>query len=100
MSGLRTTTAVVEAISTRRLLAFDYHGKARVVEPHAFGIDRWNRALLCAFQVECDNADKPGWRSFLVAQMANAHLDARRFTRPRTEYRRGDGAFKTITVEL
>ena len=100
MSGLRTTTAIVEAITTRRLLAFDYHGKPRVVEPHTFGLDRWNRTLLCAYQVECEGSERFGWRFFFVAQMINAHLDARRFTIPRPEYRRGDGAFRSITAEL
>jgi predicted DNA-binding transcriptional regulator YafY len=100
MSGLRTTTAIVEAIGTRHLLAFDYHGKTRIVEPHTFGLDRWARSLLCAWQVECDGEERSGWRFFFVEQMANAHLDARRFVAPRAEYRRGDGAFKSITTEL
>lgn len=102
MSGLRTTTAIVEAISTKHLLAFDYHGRSRVVEPHTFGVDRWGRSLLCAYQVECDSNGKPsiGWRFFFVEQMSAARLDARRFTMPRPEYLRGDGAFKSITAEL
>ena len=102
MSGLRTTTAIVEAIGSQRLLVLDYHGKTRVVEPHTFGLDRWDRALLCAFQVECDSAtgSSSGWRFFLVAQISNARLDARRFAAPRPEYVRRDGAFKSITAEL
>ena len=100
MTDLRTTTAIAEAISSRNLLAFDYRGKTRVVEPHTFGLDRWNRTLLCAFQVECDGADHPGWRFFFVEQMSMSRLDARRFAIPRADYRRGDGAFKSITAEL
>lgn len=100
MSGLRTTTAIVEAIGARHLLAFNYHGKPRVVEPHTFGLDRWNRTLLCAFQVECEGAERLGWRFFFVEQMTNARLNARKFTTPRPEYRRGDGAFRSITAEL
>jgi len=100
VGDLRTTTAIAEAISARHLLVFDYHGKARAVEPHTFGLDRWGRTLLCAYQVECDGAAKLGWRFFFVAQISNAKLDARRFVTPRPEYRRGDGAFKSITAEL
>jgi len=100
VSGLRTTTAIVEAIGTRRLLAFDYHGKARVVEAHSFGLDRWDRTLLCAYQVECDGAEKFGWRFFFIEQMSNTRLDVGRFTMPRPDYVRGDGAFKSITAEL
>jgi hypothetical protein len=100
VSGLRTTTAIVEAITTKHLLAFDYHGRARVVEPHTFGLDRWGRSLLCAYQVECDGAPKPGWRFFFVEQTSNTRIDARHFVAPRPEYIRGDGAFKSITAEL
>ena len=102
MSGLRTTTAIVEAISKRHLLVFDYHGKTRAVEPHTFGLDRWGRQLLCSYQVECESHPKNpvGWRFFFIEQISNARLDARRFVTPRPEYRRGDGAFKSITAEL
>jgi predicted DNA-binding transcriptional regulator YafY len=100
VSGLRTTTAIAEAISTRHVLVLDYHGKTRAVEPHTFGLDRWGRPLLCAYQVECDGQAKNGWRFFFIEQISNARLDARRFTAPRPEYVRGDGAFKSITAEL
>src|SRR5262249_62010451 len=94
VSGLRTTTAIAEAISTKHLLSFDYHGRARVVEPHTFGLDRWGRSLLCAFQVECDGVAKAGWRFFFVDQISNTGIDQRRFFAPRPEYIRSAGAFK------
>ena len=102
MSGLKTTTAIVEAISTRHLLAFDYHGRTRVVEPHTFGLDRWGRSLLCAYQVECASGSQPstGWRFFFVEQISGVRVDERRFPAARPEYLRGDGAFKSITAEL
>jgi hypothetical protein len=84
------------------LLVLDYHGKTRTVEPHTFGLDRWNRALLCAYQVECESpsGSATGWRFFFIDQISNARLDPRRFALPRPEYMRGDGAFKSITAEL
>jgi hypothetical protein len=102
VSGLRTTTAIVEAISSRHLFAFEYHGRARVVEPHTFGLDRWGRSLLSAYQVECSSGSKPsiGWRFFFVDQMSAVRVDERRFTGPRADYVRSDGAFKSITAEL
>ena len=102
MSGLRTTTSIVEAITRRQLLAFEYHGRARVAEPHTFGLDRWGRALLSAYQVECENASRApeGWRFFFVEQLVNVRLDPRHFTGPRPDFLRGDGAFKSITAEL
>jgi len=102
VSGLKTTTAIVEAISTRHLLVLDYHGKTRTVEPHTFGLDRWGRALLCAYQVECESPSKSatGCRFFFIEQMSNTRLDPRRFVTARPEFVRGDGAFKSITAEL
>jgi hypothetical protein len=41
-----------------------------------------------------------GWRFFFIEQISNARLDARRFLTSRPDYRRGDGAFKSITAEL
>lgn len=102
MSGLRTTTAIVEAISTRRLLTFEYHGRTRIVEPHTFGVDRWGRSLLCAFQIERSGDPKPsiGWRFFFIEQMSLVRVDGQRFAAPRPDFLRGDGAFKSITAEL
>jgi len=102
VSGLRTTTAIVEAISTRRLLTFEYHGRTRIVEPHTFGVDRWGRSLLCAFQIERSGDPQPsiGWRFFFIEQMSLVRVDGQRFAAPRPDFLRGDGAFKSITAEL
>lgn len=102
MNHLRTTTAIAEAISKRRLLAFSYHGRERVVEPHTFGLDRWGRTLLSAYQVECENAARAqqGWRFFFVDQLANVRVDPRGFVGARPDYVRADGAFKSITAQL
>jgi len=59
LSGLKTTTAIVEAISTRHLLVLDYHGKTRTVEPHTFGLDRWGRALLLWICGPAESWDNP-----------------------------------------
>ena len=102
MTDLRTTTAIVEAIAQKRLLAFSYHGRERVAEPHTFGLDRWKRTLLSAYQVECEGASSAaqGWRFFFVDQLTNVRLDPRRFVAARPDFVRGDGAFKSITAEL
>jgi hypothetical protein len=102
VSGLKTTTAIVEAIRERRLLVFDYHGGKRVVEPHTYGLDRWDRSLLCGYQVEGASRSNrsDGWKFFFVDEISNLQMDDRRFAIPRPEYQRGDGAFKTIVIEL
>lgn len=102
MTDLRTTTAIAEAISKRRLLAFSYHGRSRIAEPHTFGLDRWGRMLLSAYQIECENAAHAphGWRFFFVDQLVDVRLDGRAFVGSRPDYVRADGAFKSITAQL
>ena len=95
MSG--AAIPIIEAIRSRRLLAFDYHGARRVVEPHTFGVDRWKREMLCAFQIEGTGT---GWRNFIVAEASELRLDPRHFAEPRPEYQSNDGAFRQILAQL
>jgi hypothetical protein len=102
VSGLKTTTAIVEAISARRLLVLDYHGKTRTVEPHTFGLDSLGpcTAVRLPGRMRKPVEKRAGWRFFFIEQMSNVRLDARRFLTPRPEFVRGDGAFKSITAEV
>ncbi|HEX6834901.1 MAG TPA: hypothetical protein VF132_15285, partial [Rudaea sp.] len=96
------TIPIMEAIRNRRLLAFDYRGGARVIEPHTYGLDKWKREVVCGYQVEGDSSSgKPkGWRTFVIADAANIRAEARHFAEPRPEYRRDDGAFAQIIAQL
>ena len=98
----RATIPIMEAIRTRRLLAFDYRGGARVIEPHTYGLDKWQREILCGYQVEGESrSGKPeGWRTFVVADASNIRTEARHFSEPRPEYQRNDGAFAQILAQL
>jgi hypothetical protein len=93
----RATILIIEAIRNKRLLAFDYHGGARVVEPHTYGLDKWKREVLCAYQIE---GSAQGWRNFIVAEAGGLRLEPRNFLEPRPEYQRNDGAFKEILAQL
>lgn len=54
------------AIAHRRLLAFEYHGAPRAVEPHDYGVLNGREALL-AYQVGGRSQGRlPGWRQFDV----------------------------------
>ena len=100
MSG--ATILIIEAIRSQRLLAFVYHGSLRIVEPHTYGLDKWRREMLCAYQVQgvSRSGDAPGWRTFLVEEIGAARIEARRFDAPREQYRRDDRAFAEILAQL
>ena len=98
----RATVLIIEAIRSRRLLAFVYNGTPRIVEPHTYGRDKWHREMLCAYQVQgvSRSGDAHGWRTFVVDEMSHARLEAQRFDAPRGEYCRDDGAFVEILAQL
>jgi hypothetical protein len=58
--------AIVEAIQNKKQLAIEYKGALRVVDPHAYGIDKNGELKLRAYQTNNDgDASKvEGWRLF------------------------------------
>ena len=73
------------AIAERRLLAFTLDGRARVVEPHDYGVKDGELRLFC-YQVGGEsNSGRPlGWRWAFVSKIRDLRLLDRRFagTRP------------------
>jgi hypothetical protein len=67
------------AIAEKRLISFRYKGKARVVEPHDYGIHN-GEVKLFAYQVGGASSQKlPNWRWSLVADMSEVELLEQRF---------------------
>jgi predicted DNA-binding transcriptional regulator YafY len=98
----KVTIPIIEAIRSKRRLAFAYHGGERVVEPHTYGLDKWQREILCAYQVSgvSRSGTAQGWRTFVVSELTGLRVDARHFDQARPEYQRNDGAFKSILAQL
>ena len=96
------TIPIIEAIRSRRLLEFRYHGGKRVVEPHSYGLDKRKREVLCAYQIEgaSRSGQRQGWKNFVVRELSELRVDARHFDQPRAEYRHDDGAFRQILAQL
>lgn len=92
------TILIIEAIRSQRLLRFDYKGRPRLVEPHTYGRDRWQREMLCAFQL--DGGSREGWRTFVIGEASALRIETAIFAQPRPEYRRDDGAFVEILAQL
>ncbi|HEU4700582.1 MAG TPA: tetratricopeptide repeat protein [Gemmatimonadales bacterium] len=93
---------VCDAIAARRRLRFVYEGYERIVEPHLYGINTANHEALSAWLVAGWTAStpEPGWRNYLVAEMADVHVLATPFEGPRPGYNPDDPGFRQIFCRL
>jgi len=93
---------IEHAIAKRHILAFDYDGFHRTVEPHTYGIDRKGHRALRAYQTGggSDSGEIVGWKLFHEHDMHSMRDTGQSFAGPRPDYRRGDRAFQQILAEL
>jgi hypothetical protein len=89
-------TLICDAVRARRLLRFVYDGYERVVEPHLYGINTADHEMLSCWLVGGWSASEaaPGWRNYLVRDMADVQVLAEGFDGPREGYNPGDDAFR------
>jgi len=89
---------ICDAVRARRLLRFVYDGYERVVEPHLYGINTQNHEMLSCWLVGgwSKSEAAPGWRNYLVRDMADVHVLAEAFERPREGYNPDDDAFHQV----
>jgi hypothetical protein len=70
---------ILDAIHQKRLLGFSLDGKARVAEPHDYGIQN-GKVRLLAFQVAgASSGPLPGWRWVEILRMSQPELLAQTF---------------------
>ena len=93
---------ICDAVRARRLLRFVYDGYERVVEPHLYGINTQNHEMLGCWLVGGWSRSEaaPGWRNYLVREMADVHVLAEGFDRPREGYNPDDDAFRQLFCRL
>jgi hypothetical protein len=88
--------AICEGIAARRLLAFDYDGHHRVVEPYCHGTSIDGTELLRAYQVGgTSSSHRLGWKLFDVARAAPIRPLQETFQR-RPDYRADDRAMHPV----
>ena len=87
-----------DAIRARRLVRFVYEGYERIVEPHVYGINAQDHEMLSGFLVGGWSASEttPGWRNYLVHEMADIHALAESFPQPRAGYNAFDDSFRQV----
>ena len=93
---------ICQAIRDLRLISFDYDDHYRVVEPHTFGVDKYNQVALRAYQIRGGSASEKtqGWKLFRGDYISGVTLLEETFSGPRREYRKDDEAFATIQCQL
>lgn len=94
--------SIKAGIENKLRLSFSYDGFHRVVEPHAYGVDRKGHEVLRAFQVRgnSESGEYAGWKLLRVNQISGTAVLSGRFAGPRPGYKRGDKAFSTIWCQL
>ncbi len=93
---------ICAAIDGQRLLAFDYEGWPRTVEPHAYGESPEGHELLRAFQVSstAEPAALLGWALFRVEAISGINVLDTVFAGPRPGYHRDDSDIRKIHCQL
>jgi len=95
------SSLLAKAVEERKVLAFDYDDKPRLVEPHAIGTNAKGQLVLRAFQVTGDSAtNATAWKLFTVDKMVNCIVAALTSQAPRPGYKAGDRAMANIIQEL
>lgn len=92
---------ICRAISTRTLLAFDYAGKHRLVEPYLHGFAPDGRELLRAFQIAGESASKrpSGWKLYEVNKITELRGVNEHFV-PRTDFDSSYDGMRPIHCEV
>lgn len=91
------TQMLMDAVEGRKVLAFDYDGKPRIVEPHAIGINAKGVLQMRVFQT---NAEPPAWKMFTVEKIEVVAVTDQPSAAPRPGYKAGDRAMVNILAQL
>jgi hypothetical protein len=75
VTGPETDALIRLAITSKRLVRFEFHGCVRVAEPHDYGV-RGGAEQLFVYQIggESRSGTLPGWRWILVRDIADLEL--------------------------
>jgi hypothetical protein len=97
-SQASATSIICEAIRTRTLLEFSYHGRLRVVAPYCHGVSTRGADSLRAIQVRGSSASGrlASGKLWSIADMVNLRSLDETFVPDDPNYNPDDSAMKTI----
>jgi hypothetical protein len=92
---------IIAAIENKRLIKLDYDGH-RILEPHAYGLDRKGIAHILVFQIEGESrsGEMSGWKFLNLNSAKDIRILTRSFPKARSEFQRGDKRFKKFYAEI
>ena len=95
-------TDICQAISDLQLIGFIYDDHYRVVEPHTYGVDKYDHAALRCYQIRGGSASgqTQGWKIFRRDDMHGVTVLEETFSGPRRGYSKDDKIFDTIQCQL
>ena len=92
---------ICDAIENKRLLAFNYDGLPREIEPHAHGISSKGNEVVRGYQTDGQSSSGPlGWRLWDAAKMESLRVCRSTFTNPHSDYRRNDSGMKSVHCQI
>ncbi len=102
MPDPHASQAICGAIVSHRLLAFNYEGFERIVEPHRYGRNTAGHDALLAWLVRghSESGAGAGWRAYLLVEMRDIRALDESFQSARPGYNPGDGSMQVVYCEL
>ena len=100
--GGEMNQTICDAIHHRCLLEFTYQGHHRIVEPHAYGLNRTGNEVMRCYQTggTSRSGKVPAWRLMRVDQIKSLTVTGEHFVGGHPEYKRGNKDMSTIFCEL
>jgi hypothetical protein len=93
---------IYDAIKHMKILGFNYHGFSRVVEPHAYGVNKNGNHVLRAYQIKGGSVsgDVIDWKLFNVSEISQLTPTQHLFLSTRAGYERDDKGMIQIFSQL
>jgi len=91
---------IIDAISTKNLIEFNYDGESRIVEPHCYGLTTKMNEAIRAFQVDgYSSSGKMGWKLYDLSKADSITMIDEIFE-TRSDYKQGDRGMTEIYCEI
>ena len=96
-----TEALITRAITTRTVIAFTYHGTARIVQPHRLGIAKTTQnILLRAYEITKNGAPSETWKLYDLSKISNLTLTPIHFPQNAPGYTPTDKALSSLLAEV
>jgi len=94
-----TNTTLVDAIVNKKKIKLVYNGQERVVEPHAYGLDKNGQGKIRVFQI-AESQEHAGWRLLREEAITDIQVLSETFDAPEAGYSRDDRHIPNIIAQL